>query len=51
MFNTNDKNTCSSWLIYYLGSKNKDEFGTTTVKLGYSILTKKMDHITTAAMW
>ena len=22
----NDRNTCSSWLIYYVGSKNEDEF-------------------------
>ena len=51
MSNINDKNTCSSWLMYYLGSINEDEFVTTTVKLSYPMLTKKMDHITATAMW
>ena len=51
MSDFNDKETCSSWLMYYLGNKNEDEFVTTTVKLGYTMLTKKMDNITTAAMW
>ena len=37
--------------MYYLRSENEDEFVTTTVKLGYPMLTKKMDHITAAAMW
>ena len=36
--------------MYYLGNKNEDEFVTTAVKLGYPMLTKKMDNIT-AAMW
>ena len=45
------KHTCSSWLMYYLGSKNEDEFVTTAVKLDYPMLTKKIDHITAAAMW
>ena len=47
----NDRNTCSSWLIYYVGSKNEDEFVSTAVKLGYPILTKKMDNTTAATMW
>ena len=42
--------TCFYWLIYYLHNNNKDEFVTTAVKLGYPILTKKIDHITAAAM-
>ena len=36
--------------MYYLGSKNEDEFVATAVKLGYPMLTKKMDNITAAAM-
>ena len=51
MSDVNDSNTCSSWLMYYLGSKNEDEFVATAVKLGYPMLTKKMDNITAAAMW
>ena len=51
MSDFNDKETCSSWLMYYLGNKNEDEFVTTAVKLGYPMLTKKMDNITAAAMW
>ena len=51
MSDFNDKETCSSWLMYYLGNKNEDEFVTTAVKLGYPILMKKMDKITSAAMW
>ena len=47
----NDKDICSSWLMHYLGSKNQDEFIATAIKLGYPILTKRMDHITAAAMW
>ena len=43
--------TCSSWLMYYLGSKNEDEFVSTAVKLGYPILTKNMDNTTAATMW
>ena len=35
----------------YLGSKHEDEFVSTAVKLGYHILTKKRDNITTATMW
>ena len=50
MSNANDKDTCSSWLMHYLGSKNQDEFVATTIKLGYPILTKRMDHITAAVM-
>ena len=50
MFDVNDKNTCSSWLIYYLGSKNEDEFVTTATKVGCPMLTKKMDHIAAATM-
>ena len=45
MFDVNDKNTCCSLIMYYLSSKNKDEFVTTIIKLGYPMLTKKMDHI------
>ena len=51
MSDMNDGNTCSSWLMYYLGSKNEYEFVATAVKLGYPMLTKKMDNITAAAMW
>ena len=47
----NDRKPCSSWLIYYLGSKNEDEFVSTAVKLGYPMLTKKMNNITAAAIW
>ena len=47
----NDRKICSSWSMYYLGSKNEDDFFSTAVKLGYPILTKKMDKITAAAMW
>ena len=36
--------------MYYLGGKNEDDFVTTAVKLGYPMLTKKMDHITTDTM-
>ena len=50
MSDFNDKETCSSWLMYYLGNRNEDEFVTTVVKLGYPMLTKKMDNITAAAM-
>ena len=51
MSDVNDSKTCSPWLMYYLGSKNEDEFVSTTVKLGYHMLSKKMDNITTAEMW
>ena len=51
MSDFNDKETYSSWLMYYLGNRNEDEFVTTAVKLGYPMLTKKMDNITAAAMW
>ena len=51
MWDFNDEETCSSWLIYYLGNRNEDEFVTTAVKLGYPMLTKKMDNITAAVMW
>ena len=51
MSDVNDRKTCSTWLMYYLGSKHEDEFVSTTVKLGYPILTKKMDNITAVAMW
>ena len=37
--------------MYYLGNKNEDEFVTTDIKLGYPMLTKKMDNINAAAMW
>ena len=36
--------------MYYIGGKNEDEFVSTAVKLGYPMLTKKMDNITIAAM-
>ena len=45
------KNTYPSWLMYYLGSKNKNEFVTTAVKLGYPMLTKNMDQIIDVAIW
>ena len=51
MSDVNDKHTYSSWLMYYLGTKNEDDFFSTAVKLGYYMLTKKIDHITAAAMW
>ena len=51
MSDVHDRKTCSSWLMYYLGSKNEDEFVSTAVKLGYPMLTKKMDNVTVAAMW
>ena len=51
MSDFDDKETCSSWLMSYLGNKNEDEFFTTAVKLGYPMITKKMDNITAAAMW
>ena len=51
MSDVNDKDTCSSWLIYYLDSKNEDEFVTTAVKFGYPMLTKKMNHIIAAVIW
>ena len=41
---------CYSWLMYYLGSKNEDQFVSTGVKLGYPMLTKKMDKTAAAAM-
>ena len=50
MSDVNIKCPCSSWLMYYLGSKNEDEFVSTAVKLGYPILTKKINRITAAAM-
>ena len=37
--------------MYYLSSTNEDEFVSTAIKLGYRMLMKKMDHITSAAMW
>ena len=50
MTDVNDRSTSSSWLMYYLGSKNKDEFLSTAVKLGDHMLRKKMDNITAAAV-
>ena len=51
MSDYNDIETRPSWLMYYLGNRNEDEFVTTTVKLGYPMLTRKMDNITDTAMW
>ena len=51
MSGVHDINTCSSWLMYYFGSKNEEGFVSTAVKLGCPMLTKMMDHITTAAIW
>ena len=51
MSDDNGKQTCSSWLMYYLGSKHENEFVTTAVKLGYPMLIKKIEHITTTAIW
>ena len=42
MSGINDKNTCSSSLMCYLGSENKDKFVITAVKSGYTMLTKKL---------
>ena len=50
MFDINDKHTFSSWLIHYFGSTKEDGFISTAVKLDYRVLTKKMDHITAAAI-
>ena len=50
MSDVNDRNTCSSWFLYHLGSKKEDEFVSTAGKLGYPMLTKKMDNITAAAI-
>ena len=50
MSDFNDKDTCSSWLVYHLGNKNEDEFVSTAIKLDYLMLTKKMDNITAAVM-
>ena len=35
--------------MYYLGSKNEDEFVSTAVKLGYPMLIKEMDNISAVA--
>ena len=51
MSDFNDKNTYSSWLMYYLNSKNEGEFDSTTVNLGCPMLTNKMNRITATAMW
>ena len=51
MSDVNNRKTCSSWLMYYLNSKNEYEFVFTAVKLGNTMLTKKMDNTTAAAMW
>ena len=37
--------------MYYLGSKNNDEFVSIAVKFGYTMLTKKIDNRTAVAMW
>ena len=37
--------------MHYLSKKNKDDFVTITIKLGYPMLMKKMDNITAAVMW
>ena len=37
--------------IYYLGSKNEDEFISTTVKLAYLMSIKKMNHTTVVTIW
>ena len=37
--------------MYYLGSKNEDEFVLIAVKLGFPMLIKKVDNITAATMW
>ena len=33
----NNKDICSSLLMYYLGTKNEDKFVSTAAKLGYSM--------------
>ena len=50
MPDVHDRKTFSSWLIYYLGNKNEDEFVSTAVKLGYPMLTKKIDNILVAIL-
>ena len=37
--------------MYYLGRKFEDEFLFVAIKLGYPILSQKMDKISAAAMW
>ena len=37
--------------MYYLCNKTEDKFVSTAVKLGYPMLTKKMDNLTATAMW
>ena len=51
MSDVNDRKTCSSWSMYYLGSINEDGFFSTAVKLGYPILTQKMNNTTAVSMW
>ena len=51
MYDVHDIHTYTSWLMYYLGSKNKDEFITIAVRMGCPMLTKRMDHINAATMW
>ena len=51
MSDVNDSKIYSSLFMCYLGSKNEDECVDTAVKLGYPMLTKKMNNITAAAMW
>ena len=37
--------------MYYLGGTFEDEFLSVAIKLGYTILSQKMDRISAAAMW
>ena len=37
--------------MYYLGRKFEDEFLSVAIKLGYPILSQKIDFISAAAMW
>ena len=50
IYNVNDRNICSSLLIYYLGSKNEDEFVIATTNLGYLMFTKNIDQFTTVML-
>ena len=46
----NDSKIYSSQLMYSLDSKNENKFLSTAVKLGYHMLTRKMDNITAETM-
>ena len=51
IFEHHDLETIWSWLMYYLGGNFEDESLSIVIKLGYLILSQKMDEISAAAMW